>query len=65
MFIGSGDIVANCLNRYGGSLVQKAWWLIDSRDVVAHYERCGGGIGEKSVILILRKNRPVKHTFEI
>jgi hypothetical protein len=28
-------------------------------------ERCGGRIGEKSVILILRKNRPVQHTFEI
>jgi hypothetical protein len=29
------------------------------------YERRGGRIGEKSVTLILRKNRPVQHTFEI
>jgi hypothetical protein len=28
-------------------------------------ERRGGRIGEKSVVLILRKNRPVQHTFEI
>jgi hypothetical protein len=29
------------------------------------YERRGGRIGEKSVVLILRKNRSVLHTFEI
>jgi hypothetical protein len=29
------------------------------------YERCGGRTVKKSVILILRKNRPVQHTFEI
>jgi hypothetical protein len=28
-------------------------------------ERRGGQTGEKSVTLILRKNRPVQHTFEI
>jgi hypothetical protein len=28
-------------------------------------ERRGGRIGEKSVVLILRKNRPVQHTFKI
>jgi hypothetical protein len=27
-------------------------------------ERRGGRIGEKSVVLILRKNRPVQHTFK-
>jgi hypothetical protein len=30
-----------------------------------HHERRGGRTGEKSVTLILRKNRPVQHTFEI
>jgi hypothetical protein len=29
------------------------------------FERRGGRTGEKSVTLILRKNRPVQHTFEI
>jgi hypothetical protein len=29
------------------------------------FERRGGRIGEKSVTLILRKNRPVQYTFEI
>jgi hypothetical protein len=28
-------------------------------------ERRGGRIGEKSVMLLLPKNRPVQHTFEI
>jgi hypothetical protein len=29
------------------------------------FERRGGRTGEKSVTLILQKNRPVQHTFEI
>jgi hypothetical protein len=29
------------------------------------FERRGGRIGEKTVMLLLPKNRPVQHTFEI
>jgi hypothetical protein len=36
-----------------------------SAETPLHDERRGGRTGEKSVTLILRKNRPVQHTFEI
>jgi hypothetical protein len=47
----------------GGPEQQKK--VYSSAQMNKSFERRGGRIGEKSVVLILRKNRSVQHTFEI
>jgi hypothetical protein len=65
--------VSKVFEAHGGyiaALVASGQFLVALNVVVVTrmftlYERRGGRTGEKSVTLILRKNRPVQHTFEI
>jgi hypothetical protein len=50
----------------GDAIEAESWFKSDHRDVFTKGGgRRGGRIGEKSVLLLLPKNRPVQHTLEI
>jgi predicted type IV restriction endonuclease len=54
----------NSFNRYIVTVTSLVMIVTNGHIHIIH-ERRGGRTGKKSVTLILRKNRPVQHTFEI